>query len=107
VYICEDHHWGGKCEYKVSHLGSAPEDCVELDGSASSIGPDQGYYCIFYTQGSPLNAFCRRLASDGSDNISVSYPGEPNLLDTHAGNWNDKVRSYNCFKDDDFEASDK
>lgn len=48
VYICEHINWVGKCEYKVSPLGSAPEDCVELDGTASSVGPDDNYYCIFY-----------------------------------------------------------
>jgi hypothetical protein len=49
VYICEHHTWGGACEHKLSPLGSAPEDCTVIDGTASSIGPDEGIFCVFYT----------------------------------------------------------
>jgi hypothetical protein len=49
VYICNDANWAGKCTYYTSSIGAAPEDCTVLDGSASSIGPDEGFTCWFYT----------------------------------------------------------
>ena len=49
VYYCEDNAWGGACKHVLSPLGSDPEKCTTIDGRASSIGPDPGYYCIFYT----------------------------------------------------------
>ncbi|CAO2650978.1 Nn.00g092750.m01.CDS01 [Neocucurbitaria sp. VM-36] len=93
VYICEDHNWGGKCEHHLSPLGSSEEDCTQLDGTASSIGPDIGFQCLFFT-----NSYCRPLASDGSDTLGLTYPGNANLLVTENGNFNDKVYSYLCFK---------
>ncbi|KAF1851907.1 uncharacterized protein K460DRAFT_43708 [Cucurbitaria berberidis CBS 394.84] len=93
VYICEDYNWGGKCEYKLSPLGSSDEDCTILDGTASSIGPDVGFQCLFFT-----NGYCRSLANDGLDTLILTYPGNSNLLVTEKGDFNDKFHSYLCFK---------
>ncbi|KAH7392711.1 hypothetical protein BKA66DRAFT_412464, partial [Pyrenochaeta sp. MPI-SDFR-AT-0127] len=93
VYICEDHNWGGNCEHKLTPLGSSDDDCTRLDGTASSIGPDVGFKCLFYT-----NSDCRPFARDGSDFVELTYPGNANLLVTDKGDYNDKLYSYLCFK---------
>ncbi|KAL6153019.1 hypothetical protein ACJQWK_11138 [Exserohilum turcicum] len=49
VYICEDIAWGGHCEHKLTKPGGADIDCTQLSGNASSIGPDPGFLCEFYT----------------------------------------------------------
>ncbi|KAJ8107861.1 hypothetical protein OPT61_g8575 [Boeremia exigua] len=95
VYICEDVAWGGECTHHVTPLGSDPEACTIIDPRASSIGPDEGFYCLFYT-----NAFCAPLASDGSDTLSLSYPGTDNLLVTQKGDYNDRLHSYQCFREE-------
>jgi hypothetical protein len=46
VYICEDVFWGGRCETKYYNLGT--DECVTLDGRASSITPAPGFLCVFY-----------------------------------------------------------
>ncbi|KAL1601093.1 hypothetical protein SLS59_005763 [Nothophoma quercina] len=97
VYYCEDNAWGGACKHVLSPLGSDPEKCTTIDGRASSIGPDPGYYCIFYT-----NALCAPIASDGSDSLTLTYPGTDNLSATQKGNFNDRLLSYNCFKEEEF-----
>ncbi|KAF2624247.1 hypothetical protein BU25DRAFT_424328 [Macroventuria anomochaeta] len=97
VYYCEDIAWGGACQHVVSPLGSDPEKCTMIDSRASSIGPDPGYYCIFYT-----NAFCAPIASDGSDTLTLTYPGNDNLGFTEKGDFNDRLLSYNCFEDEYF-----
>ncbi|OAL50106.1 hypothetical protein IQ07DRAFT_509913, partial [Pyrenochaeta sp. DS3sAY3a] len=101
VYICSDVSWGGKCEHKLSPLGSSEADCTQLDATASSIGPDVGFHCTC------TNAFCRSLLSDGSDTLELDYPGSSNLLDTKNGNFNDKINSYLCFKADPVDAEDE
>ncbi|KZM21482.1 uncharacterized protein EKO05_0006303 [Ascochyta rabiei] len=95
VYICEDNAWGGACTHTYSRLGSDPLDCTIIDGRASSIGPDPGYHCIFYT-----NSFCATLTTDRSETLTLSYPGSDNLGFTEQGDFNDRVLSYSCFKSD-------
>jgi hypothetical protein len=46
VYVCSDVNWGGNCVHYVQPAGS--DNCVTLDGTASSIGPAPGFSCIFY-----------------------------------------------------------
>lgn len=64
---------------------------MQLDGTASSVGPDEGFVCWFFT-----NAYCRPLSSDGSDFIQLKYPGNGNVLETYNGDFNDKINSYFC-----------
>ncbi|KAF1941978.1 hypothetical protein EJ02DRAFT_434342 [Clathrospora elynae] len=91
VYVCEDINWGGKCEHKFSPLGSSDADCTLLAGTESSIGPDIGFYCEFYT-----NAYCRKLMNNGSDFLGIYYPGTADLRSTAKGNMNDRFYSYIC-----------
>lgn len=49
MFYCKDVGWGGDCIYRKTPLGSDPKDCTQLNMEASSVGPDEGYYCIFYT----------------------------------------------------------
>ncbi|KAL6711306.1 hypothetical protein ACN47E_005837 [Coniothyrium glycines] len=95
VYICADVFWSGACTHHLTPLGSSDEACTQLDGTASAIGPDMGFRCIFYT-----NSYCRPLASDGADALALVYPGEGNLLRTDKGDWNDRVYSYQCFEEE-------
>lgn len=113
MYICEDVAWGGQCTHTLSPLGSDPSDCTVIPHDrASSIGPDAGFYCIFYTcvSRSPShrrkltphsNAFCAPILSDGSDSFGLAYPGSDNLGFTEKGDFNDRLLSYQCFRDDD------
>ncbi|KAF2829810.1 hypothetical protein CC86DRAFT_285274 [Ophiobolus disseminans] len=93
VFICADANWGGACEKKFIPLGSSPDVCTVLDGTASSIGPDQGFTCLFYT-----NAICTTLDSKGSDYIKLTHPGNANVGYTDKGNFNDKLLSVQCVK---------
>ncbi|KAF1917028.1 hypothetical protein BDU57DRAFT_415851, partial [Ampelomyces quisqualis] len=93
VFICEHINWGGQCEHKYRPTGTSDGDCTVLDGEASSIGPDKGWTCLFYT-----NAFCRALAGDGSDVLQVEYPGIGDLGRADKGGWNDRARSYWCVR---------
>jgi hypothetical protein len=109
VYICSDVFWGGECEHKFGPKGSSDEACTVLDGTASSIGPDQGFDCIFYTfvyngipplttrstNTSDSNAYCRQF--NATDHVWLKAPGEPNLLVLDKGDYNDKFYSYQCF----------
>ncbi|KAJ4381074.1 hypothetical protein N0V86_003421 [Didymella sp. IMI 355093] len=95
VFYCKDVGWGSDCVYRTTPLGSDPKDCTELNLPASSVGPDKGYYCIFYT-----NAFCAPIASDRSDQLTLTYPGTDNLGFTSKGDFNDRLLSYQCFRDD-------
>ncbi|KAF2865388.1 hypothetical protein BDV95DRAFT_258754 [Massariosphaeria phaeospora] len=90
VYICQHINYQGSCEHKFSPVGSAPSSCAELDGTASSFGPDQGFRCRVFR-----NSFCSEVDGGGLD---IAYPGLGNLFDTPRGNWNDAVRSYFCFE---------
>ncbi|OCK79648.1 hypothetical protein K432DRAFT_443726 [Lepidopterella palustris CBS 459.81] len=83
VYICSDINWGSTCVHLVAPLGG--QDCIKLDGTASSIGPDQGLTCTFYR-----NGFCDDL---GDKPLTLKYPGVKDL--TTIG-WNDQARSYSC-----------
>ena len=47
------------------------------------------------------NSYCRALASDGSDLLTLQYPGVGNLLATENGDWNDRVYSYQCFREEE------
>ena len=49
VYVCSDINWGGTCSHKFTPLGGSDSDCTLLTGQESSIGPDQGFFCEFYT----------------------------------------------------------
>ncbi|KAH7398881.1 hypothetical protein DE146DRAFT_510552 [Phaeosphaeria sp. MPI-PUGE-AT-0046c] len=91
VYICNDVDWSGTCIHHFSNPTSSDSDCVQLDGTASSVGPDEGFVCWFFT-----NAYCRPLQSDGLDFIQLSYPGTKNMLQTYKGDLNDKIHSYFC-----------
>lgn len=44
------------------------------------------------------NSYCKKEASNGSDFLSLSWPGNPDLRSTDKGNLNDKLLSYVCFK---------
>ncbi|KAF3048123.1 hypothetical protein E8E12_010588 [Didymella heteroderae] len=114
VFYCKDVGWGGDCIYRRTPLGSDPKDCTQLNLPASSVGPDEGYYCIFYTQVPQRiilclprilirrrNAVCAPLASDGSDTLSLTYPGTDNLGFTAKGDFNDRLLSYQCFREED------
>ncbi|KAH6618856.1 hypothetical protein C7974DRAFT_401019 [Boeremia exigua] len=94
VYLCEDVGWGGACAHDFVPLGSGPASCVAMDSKTSSVGPDEGSWCVFYT-----NAFCQPLASDGSDALTLHHPGSANLIQTDKGNLNDRLLSYHCFKE--------
>ena len=48
------------------------------------------------------NALCAPIASDGSDSLTLTYPGTDNLSATQKGNFNDRLLSYNCFKEEGF-----
>ncbi|KAF1997748.1 hypothetical protein P154DRAFT_440659, partial [Amniculicola lignicola CBS 123094] len=93
VCICDDINWTGNCRYITACIGGHPSNCVVLDGSASSIGPDPGWKCYFYE-----NALCHMSLQDPASVLVVRYPGLRNLV-TDRGDWNDRVRSYNCFED--------
>jgi hypothetical protein len=49
VYVCEDVNWDGDCEHKLNPTGSSDADCTPLTGTESSIGPESGFVCEFYT----------------------------------------------------------
>ncbi|KAF2024356.1 hypothetical protein EK21DRAFT_78895, partial [Setomelanomma holmii] len=93
VYICTDINWAGNCTHYQRPLGSGPDDCTKLDGDASSIGPDWGFTCTFYT-----NTFCDKIRSNQTDWIELSYPGIANLRSTEKGDFNDNVYSYVCLR---------
>jgi hypothetical protein len=46
------------------------------------------------------NAFCRALASDGSDVFEVQYPGIADLGTEREGRFSGKANSYFCLKDE-------
>jgi hypothetical protein len=49
------------------------------------------------------DAYCSAILSDGSDSLTLTYPGSDNLLVTEKGDFNDRVLSYQCFKAEAFE----
>jgi hypothetical protein len=51
------------------------------------------------------NAFCSAVLSDGSQSLTLHHPGSSNLVQTEKGNFNDKLLSYQCFKEDIKEPS--
>lgn len=93
VYICVDINWGGDCTHHSAPVGSAPSACTTLNGTASSVGPDKGFSCNFYS-----NSYCDALFTDGRDIITLAYPGAPDLRSTDKGDWNDRVYSFQCFE---------
>lgn len=50
------------------------------------------------------NALCAPLASDGSDSLPLSYPGAENLVDTIKGDFNDRLLSYQCFREEGYQV---
>ncbi|KAI8934693.1 hypothetical protein NX059_008384 [Plenodomus lindquistii] len=96
VYICTDINWSGSCTHTFTPLGSAPSSCTTLNGTASSIGPDVGVRCRFYT-----NSYCDTIFTDESDFITLSYPGTSDLRNSEKGDWNDRVFSFLCFEEDE------
>ncbi|KAF1834527.1 hypothetical protein BDW02DRAFT_477501, partial [Decorospora gaudefroyi] len=93
VYVCSDTNWGGTCEHKLTQPGGSDMECTPLSGTESSIGPDPGFLCEFYT-----NAVCRRILTDGSDFLELTYPGIADLRQTPKGDLNDAILSYLCFR---------
>ncbi|KAH8717131.1 hypothetical protein GQ44DRAFT_730251 [Phaeosphaeriaceae sp. PMI808] len=87
VHVCEHVNWGGKCE----HFYHAVETCVQLDGKASSLGPDKGASCLFF-----VNHNCTREGIKEADFVRLDYPGSDNLGATYKGNFNDRIFSYSC-----------
>ncbi|KAF3008692.1 hypothetical protein E8E13_009350 [Curvularia kusanoi] len=102
VYYCDDIAWGGLCTYLRKPIGGGPDNCTTIGERASSIGPDPGIYCIFYTCGVPfhVNSVCDSIASDLSDQLTLSFPGSDDLTHTAKGDYNDNLRSYHCFKEE-------
>ena len=41
------------------------------------------------------------MLSDGSQSLTLRYPGSSNLVQTDQGNFNDKLLSYQCFKEEE------
>ncbi|KAH6870754.1 hypothetical protein BKA58DRAFT_402255 [Alternaria rosae] len=93
VYVCDDINWNGACSHHFTKPGGSDIDCAQLSGRESSIGPDPGFLCEFFT-----NSYCKKEASNESDFLSLSWPGNPDLRSTDKGNLNDKLLSYVCFK---------
>lgn len=48
------------------------------------------------------NAVCAPIASDQSDTLSLTYPGTDNLVSTAKGNYNDRLLSYQCFRNESY-----
>lgn len=46
------------------------------------------------------NALCSRILSDSSDFLALTYPGTGDLRTTYKGDFNDRILSYQCFKND-------
>lgn len=46
------------------------------------------------------NALCASIMSDGSDSLTLSYPGTPDLGNTEKGDFNDRLLSYSCFREE-------
>lgn len=44
------------------------------------------------------NSFCDSIQTDRLDIMALQYPGEANLVETPYGDYNDKVRSYQCLR---------
>lgn len=82
IYVCSDVNWGGNCVHYVQPVGGG--NCVTLDGTASSIGPDPGFSCTFFK-----NGLCDDL---GDGTLHLEYPGVSSMPDR----WNDAVRSFVC-----------
>jgi len=111
VYVCDDINWNGKCSHHIIKPGGADIDCAQLSGRESSIGPDPGFLCEFFTY-VPIsylfatiantlvnsNNSCRKTPGVESDFLSLSWPGNADLRSTDKGDLNDKFLSYVCFK---------
>ncbi|KAF2659352.1 hypothetical protein K491DRAFT_712637 [Lophiostoma macrostomum CBS 122681] len=96
VYICKDWNWGGACQRLTPCLGSGPQQCGKLDGTASSIGPDKGFKCLFYKTGD-----CSDPPGPSGGVLAVEWPGISNLVSAEPRNtWNDIIRSYQCLPQD-------
>lgn len=93
VYICSDINWSGNCKHYLTPIGSSPSACTLLDGTASSIGPDMGFSCNFYT-----NSYCDSIFNDRHDVIALAYPGTADLRRLPQGDYNDDFYSYQCFE---------
>ncbi|KAI4625608.1 hypothetical protein J4E80_002740 [Alternaria sp. BMP 0032] len=111
VYVCDDINWNGACSHHFTKPGGSDIDCAQLSGRESSIGPDPGFLCEFFTYvltipplGFLANTFvnsnnsCHKTAGVESDFLSLSWPGNADLRSTDKGDLNDKFLSYVCFK---------
>ncbi|KAL1792549.1 hypothetical protein ACET3X_009056 [Alternaria dauci] len=49
VYVCNDINWNGACSHKFTKPSGASIDCAQLSGQESSLGPDPGFLCEFFT----------------------------------------------------------
>ncbi|KAI4657847.1 uncharacterized protein J4E78_006236 [Alternaria triticimaculans] len=93
VYVCDDINWNGACSHHFTKPGGSDIDCAQLSGRESSIGPDPGFLCEFFTNNS-----CHKTPGVESDFLSLSWPGNADLRSTDKGDLNDKFLSYVCFK---------
>jgi hypothetical protein len=48
------------------------------------------------------NAVCAPIASDGNDALTLTFPGNDNLGFTAKGDFNDRLLSYQCFRDENY-----
>lgn len=48
------------------------------------------------------NAVCAPIASDGSDALALTFPGNDNLGFTAKGDFNDRLLSYQCFREENY-----
>ncbi|KAF2728572.1 hypothetical protein EJ04DRAFT_556665 [Polyplosphaeria fusca] len=94
VFICEHVNWGGACTHSIACVGGAPDACTKLDGKASSIGPDKGFKCLFYKSDD-----CLDVPGPSGGVLDLRWPGTGNLFNVNGGNWNDIIRSYQCYQE--------
>ncbi|KAJ4340664.1 hypothetical protein N0V87_002325 [Didymella glomerata] len=96
VFYCKDVGWGGDCIYRKTRLGSDPKDCTQINMEASTLH-------FFRRKLTPCsNAVCAPIASDGNDALTLTFPGNDNLGFTAKGDFNDRLLSYQCFRDENY-----
>ncbi|KAF2115608.1 hypothetical protein BDV96DRAFT_53346 [Lophiotrema nucula] len=96
VTLCTDINWAGTCTDIYTTPGGSPSTCKVLDGTASSIGPMEGVRCVFYRTDN-----CDPIPGPSGGALPLTFPGLGNLFSVPGQenpNWNDAVRSFNCFR---------
>ncbi|GME49432.1 hypothetical protein GTA08_BOTSDO00311 [Neofusicoccum parvum] len=86
VLTCTDPDFAGTCTLHATPLGN--NNCISLDGTATSIQPDNGLDCIFYS-----NGVCRTFLSPATESFALRYPGSSDLAKS---GWTEQVLSYSC-----------